>query len=190
MHSSGARHPGTAVTAPERCLSAPLRPTHGSLKQRASQPHGGPDAGCTRAAKHGEWGTTRFRRPRMVTCDWGLRTHPRECFPGLKGQGRCPVSPWKGTSLCGISGQVGAYWMVTEPHPGFLVSAARRDTAGPLSHALTWFPVSQMLTWFLVRCGQTSADWSTCMGMASRGRAVHQHGLADAVLEPKDVQTF
>ena len=79
LHTRGdaqcrARHPGTAVTAPECCLLAPLRPTHGSLKQRASQPHGGPDAGCPRPAKHGEWGMTRFRRPRWrpVTGALGL----------------------------------------------------------------------------------------------------------------------
>ena len=107
-----------------------MRPTHGGLRQRASQPCADPDAGCPGPANHAEWDTTGFRRPRTETCDWGLRTHPRECFPGLKGQGRCPVSPWKGTSLCGISGQVGADWMVTEPQSGFLVSAARKDTGG------------------------------------------------------------
>ena len=80
--------------------------------------------------------------------------------------------------------------MVTEPHPGFLVSAARRDTGGstqPHAYLVSGQPCVLL---FLVRCGQTSTDWSMCEGMASPGRAVHQHGLTDAVLEPRDVQTF
>lgn len=89
--------------------------------------------------------------------------------------------------------------MVTEAHPGFLVSVARRDTGvstQPCAYVVSGQPHAHLVSGqpcALLVSGQVWTDISRLehvYGMASRGWAVHQHGLADAVLEPRDVQTF